>query len=397
MIAQLAFASLTRRPLRTALTALGIAIAVGSTVVFLSLGEGLRSAFDDSLEGLGPDIQVSYGAFDSQSLGSVPQMPLHYLDELEAAADDYGIAELTPVLVYLRGSLVAASAFVFYGIPVDTDLQRVYRDFRLIEGRGLEARPPETRDQNARRAPIVGEAVVGEQTAQRSGIALGDELRLNPEAAFEVVGIGSAEGGLLDNAILVPLEPLQAALGAQERLSFVMLELIDPSPAAAAAAARRLNEAYPDLGFQTRSDLSGIFERAVRVTDVVRLGISAIALVVGGIAVANTMLMSVFERTREFGVVRAVGARPRFLVALVLLEAVLLALVGAIVGVAMGYAGAAVVNQLAFDVVGLDVAIVTPQLVAFAVAVAAGMGLLSGIVPAERAARVPIAVAVARE
>jgi putative ABC transport system permease protein len=62
VIAQLAFASLTRRPLRTALTALGIAIAVGSTVVFLSLGEGLRRAFDDSLAGLGPDIQVSYGA-----------------------------------------------------------------------------------------------------------------------------------------------------------------------------------------------------------------------------------------------------------------------------------------------------------------------------------------------
>ncbi len=52
MISQLAFASLTRRPLRTTLTALGIAIAVGSTVVFLALGEGLRNAFDDSLEGL---------------------------------------------------------------------------------------------------------------------------------------------------------------------------------------------------------------------------------------------------------------------------------------------------------------------------------------------------------
>ncbi len=395
MIPQLAIASLIRRPLRSLLTALGIAIAVGSTVVFLSLGEGLRSAFDDSLEGLGPDIQASYGAFDATSLGSVPQMPLSFLAELEADAADYGVARVTPVLVYMRGSLAAASAFVFYGIPVDTDLHRLYRDFALLEGRGLAERVPETRDDAVGTVPIVGDALVGEQAAMRSGIALGDVLRLNPEAAFEVVGIAVADGGLLDNAILVPIEPLQVALGAEERLSFVMLELEDPGRAS--VTAERLSEAYPDLGFQTRGDLSSVFARAVRVTDVVRLGISAIALIVGGIAVANTMLMSVFERTREFGVVRAVGARPRFLVGLVLLEALLLALAGAVVGVALGFVGAAAINRMAFDVIGLDVAIVTPRLVAFAVAVAAGMGLLSGILPAERAARVPIAVAVARE
>ena len=395
MISQLAFASLTRRPLRTALTALGIAIAVGSTVVFLALGEGLRNAFDDSLDGLGPDIQVSYGTFDATSLSSVPQLPYRYFETLRSDAGEFGVAAVTPVLLYLRGSLAAASAFVFYGLPVETDLRRIYRDFDVLEGRGLAPRAPQASDDAAGSVPIVGEALVGEQTAIRSNIAVGDVLRLNPSAAFEVVGIAVADGGVLDNAILVPLEALQAALGAADRLSFLTLELEDPT--AATATAEQLREAYPELGFQTRSDLSSVFERAVRITDVVRLGISAIALIVGGIAVANTMLMSVFERTREFGVVRAVGARPRFLVELVLLEALLLALVGAVAGVALGYAGTAAVNLFAFDLVGLDVAAVTPRLLAFAIAVAAGMGLLSGLLPAARAARVPIAVAVARE
>ena len=76
-----------------------------------------------------------------------------------------------------------------------------------------------------------------------------------------------------------------------------------------------------------------MLERGIRISDVVRLGISAIALIVGAIAVANTVLMSVFERTREFGVIRAVGAKPRFLFGLVLSESVLLSLIGAAFGV----------------------------------------------------------------
>ncbi len=393
MIAQFAFASLTRRPLRTALTALGIAIAVGSTVVFLSLGEGLRRAFDTGMAGLGPDIQVSYGVFDTTSLSSVPQLPQRYLTAIEAEAEAYGIVDITPVLLYMRGSLAAATAFMFYGVPEDTDLQRLYRDYTIVEGRDLAPARVERSDDG--RVPVVGAAVVGEQTAQRGGIEVGDVLRLNPSAAFEVVGIAASDGGLLDNAILVPLEPLQAALGAEDRLSFLTLELSDPGRAAATAEA--LREAYPQLGFQTRSDLSTVFERAVRISDVVRLGISAIALIVGGIAVANTMLMSVFERTREFGVVRAVGAQPRFLMGLVLFEAMVLALVGALAGIGVGFVGAFAVNQFALDLIGLDVAAVTPRLVAFAVAVAGAVGLLSGLLPAARAARVPIAVAVARE
>ena len=129
----------------------------------------------------------------------------------------------------------------------------------------------------------------------------------------------------------------------------------------------------------------------------IRLGISAIALVVGAIAVANTMMMSVFERTREFGVVRAVGARPSFLFSLVVLESIALSLVGAAVGVALGGLATTVVNAIAQGYIGLAVAAVTPRLVAFAVLVAAATGLLAGLLPAGRAARVPIAVAVARE
>ncbi len=383
MILSLAAAALRRRPLRTFLTALGIAVAVGSTVVFLSLGEGMRQAFRSELGSVGPDLQVSYGDA-ANAFSAVPSLPLSVADALLGEADRLGIARVTPLLVHVRSGLTPGTTVVFQGLPPAVDVADVYVDFEVAAGRPLGAADAE--------AYV---AVVGAQAASRGGLAVGDVVRLNPRASFEVVGIVGSAAGLLDNTVVVPLRTLQAAIAIEDRVTALLVDLTEPESAASAAQA--IQDAYPDLTVQTRGDLLSIVERGLAISDVVRLGISAIALIVGAIAVANTMLMSVFERTREFGVIRAVGARPRFLFALVLVEAIALSLVGAAAGVLLGRAGAWAVNVVADDLIGLDVAAVTVRLVGFAVAVAAGMGLLAGLLPAARAARVPIAVALARE
>jgi putative ABC transport system permease protein len=385
MVWQLALSSLRLRPLRTFLTALGIAVAVGSMVIFLSLGEGLRKAFTEQLGSIGPDLQVSFGPFDATaSLSSLPELPLSYKTEIEQGATQYGITKVTPLLFHLRSGLSTTSAFIFQGIPPDEDVNSIYYDFEMVEGRGLDA--------NDVTANV---AVIGEQVAERNNLALGDTLRLNRSSSFTVVGIAKSGGGLIDNAILVPLASLQAAIGITDRVTFFALDLADPSRTE--AVKEQLSARYPDLGFQTRGDVLSVAERGIRISDVVRLGISVIALIVGAIAVANTMMMSVFERTREFGVVRAIGAKPGFLFRLVLLEAILLSVVGAIAGVILGRLGMIVVNNIANNLIGLEVAALTLRLVLFAVAVALFMGLLSGLLPAFRASRIPIAVAMARE
>lgn len=383
MVPSLAAAALLRRPLRTFLTALGIAIAVGSTVVFLSLGEGLRQAFGQELSAVGPDLQVSFGDLQTSSFADIPELPIAYADILRADAERYGIVGLVPVLLHVRSGLSPGTAIVFQGLPADTDVSSIYGDFVVADGRPLTG---------ADEGAMV--AVIGPLTAERLELEVGGTLRLNPRASFEVVGINSG-GGLVDSAVIVPLTSLQAAIGVDDRVSFLVVEIAEPSKANEVAEAIMAD--HPDLGVQTRAELLEVIQRGLAISDVVRLGISAIALIVGAIAVANTMLMSVFERTREFGVVRAVGARPRFLFGLVLLESVVLSLIGAAVGVALGFLGAWAVNLVALDLIALEVAAVTPRLVAFAVAVAAGMGLLAGLLPAGRAARVPIAVALARE
>lgn len=384
MIWFLALRSLFQRPLRTLLTALGIAVAVGSTVIFLSLGEGLRQVFGTQLGTIGPELQVSYGPFDATSLTAVPELPLAYRDALLADAEQFGIHQVVPLLFYLRGGLSPSASFIFQGLPPEQDIAALYTGFKVVEGRNLRAEDGDA---------LV--AVVGKQVAERNRLALGNTLRLNPGASFEIVGIAESAAGLIDNAILVPLRPLQAAIGIEDRVSFFSVKLAEPGRAAEVAEA--LSARYPDLGFQTRADVLGVIEQGIRVSDVVRLGISVIALVVGAIAVANTVLMSVFERTREFGVIRALGAKPRFLFGLVLAEAILLSLVGAAFGVLMGRGGIALVNRVADHLIGLEVAALTLRLVLFAVAIAITMGLVSGLLPAARAARIPIAVAMARE
>jgi putative ABC transport system permease protein len=383
MVWQLATNSLKLRPLRTFLTALGIAVAVGSMVIFLSLGEGLRQVFTEQLGSIGPDLQVSYGDFDTTaSLSWVPELPLTYKAELEEHAEEYGILKVVPLMFHLRAGFSATSSFLFQGIPPNEAVGNIYYDFKLEQGRGLQAEDTDV-------------AVIGTQVAKRNNLELGDTLRINRDKSYKVVGLASSGSGLVDNVILVPLATLQDAIGVHDKVMYFALELAQPEKAR--EVAEKLKAKYPELGFQTRGDVLSVAERGIQISDVVRLGISAIALIVGAIAVANTMMMSVFERTREFGVVRAIGAKPGFLFRLVLLEAILLSIVGALAGVILGRLGMVIVNRIANDLIGLEVAALTVRLVLFAVVVALLMGLLSGLLPAFRASRIPIAVAMARE
>lgn len=380
----LAVASLRQRPLRSVLTALGIAIAIASTVVFMSLGEGLRKAFAEQLTNLGPDLQVSYGEAGDDLFPSAPDLPVRFLDELQSDAERFGIDAVIPALLYLRGGINPSQSFIFEGLPADVELSDIFSDVELVAGRFLGAA-----DEG------LDVAVIGASAASRTGFGVGRELRLNPAASFEIVGVVSSGGGILDNLIVVPITSLQAALGVDDRFSLLLVDLRRPERAEETATA--IEAAYPELGVQTQAGALSVVQDSLRISDFVRLGISAIALLVGAIAVANTVMMSVFERTREFGVIRAVGAKPSFLFGLVVVEALVLSLIGAVLGVGLGWLATSVVNVLAVGYVGIEVAAITLRLVVFAVGVAAVVGLVAGLLPAGRAARIPIAVAVARE
>lgn len=381
MVWFLAFRSLSQRPLRTSLTALGIAVAVAATVIFLSLGEGFRSVFANEISNIGPDLQVSFGAFDATSLTLLPQLPLEYGEQLAAEPDVTGVVPLT---LFLRGGFARNTSFLFQGLPAEAEIDAIYQGFEVVSGRALTANDANNQV-----------ALLGQQLADQRELTLGDTISVNPLNTFEVVGTVRSMGGLIDNAVLVPLSSLQDAIGIDDKVSFFALELAEPSRAAEVAL--DLGERYPELGFQTRADVLGVIEEGIRISDVMRAGISIISLIVGAISVANTVLMSVFERTREFGVIRAVGAKGGFLFRLVLAESVCLSIVGSAGGVLLGRVGIAIVNSISNDILGFDVAELTLRLLLLAIAIALVIGVLSGLFPAARATRIPIAVALARE
>ncbi|SEJ80242.1 putative ABC transport system permease protein [Deinococcus reticulitermitis] len=378
---QLAWRGLTRRPVRTTLTTLGITVAVASMVIFLSLGEGLRQVFTAELGGIGPDVQVSLSGF-TQGLAPSPNLPETAVRDISALAPELGIRAVTPVVMTVRGSLDVSQSTVLYGLPAAQGIRAVFPNVDAAQGRVLSAA-----DEGQ------GVAVLGAKAAENLRLSLGSTLNLNRRNQVKVVGVLAPESGLTDSFIFLPIRTLQRAEGAEGRVSLVAVKLDDPRRARAVAdtLAERLS-----LEASTQSDFLSFVERALRISDAVRFGISLIALIVGGLAVANTVMMGVFERTREFGTLRALGARPSFVRSLVLTESLLLSLLGGAGGLLLGLAGIGVVNLYTQNLAGIDAAALTPRLTLLALAISLLLGLFSGLLPARNASRLQITEALGR-
>lgn len=380
-VVRLAWRGLSRRPVRTGLTALGITVAVASMVVFLSLGEGLREVFRDELGSVGPDVQVARGSL-AQGLFPAPTLPPGTVQDIARLAPELGITRVTPVVVSLRQSLDPAQSAVFYGLPARQGVQALFPGVRAGRGRLLL---PDDEDRAV--------AVLGARAARNLGLGVGDTLALNRRASARVVGVLAPQNSLTDTFTFLPLGAVGRAFGTGDRLSLVAVRLERPGDArrVASSLSRQLG-----LTATTRSDFLSFVGRMLRSSDALSLGLSVVSLVVGGLAVVNTVLMGVYERTREFGTLRAIGARPAFVRTLVLTESLLLALAGGVGGLLLGLAGIWAVNLYTQDLAGIDAAALTPRLTGLALGISLLLGLISGLLPARSAGRLSITEALGR-
>ena len=370
--------NLMARPVRSLLTLLGVLVATSSMVLFLSFGEGLRRALFQELSRVGPAIQVVPEGVEGFGLSAFPEITPETLEALKQAGEALGVQALVPTLFLTRGGFDPSTSFFFQGLPPGVAPDLLYPGVRAREGRLL---------------PSERGAVVGERVAKRSELALGSPLRLSPRMELRVEGILEETGGLADNLIFVPLPVLQEVLGTKNYSA--ILVALNPGQKAEEVA-RALERAVPGIKAQTTGEVMRFAERALRISDLVRFGISLVALTVGGLLVANTVMMSVYERIREFGVMRALGARRGFIFRLVLLEALLLALLGGVLGLGLGGAASSAINLYTLDQVGLALSAVTPRLSLFALGVALTLGLVAGLLPAYNASRIPVVEALGR-
>jgi len=355
--------NLAGRPLRSALTAAGVALAVASFLALVGLSRGIERAWSDTLRERGTDVlAVTRGAVEILT-GS--------LDEELAPeiAREPGVREVTGELIDLV-TLDEGAPVLVAGWPSGSAL---WDDVELVSGSMPATGRPE-------------EILVGRQLASALGLAPGDDFEILGEM-HRVSGVCELGDVLSDSMILARLAPLQALLARPGRVTLFNLKLErGDDPAEVRAVLARLSDRFPNLMF-TESGSVSRENHVLRLLRGVAWSISTVAFLMGGFFVLNTLLMSVTERTREMGVLVAVGWSEGRIAALILLEGLLLSVAGGLVGALVGVGGLEWLARLP-QLRGFVDPQVTASVIAEVLAAAVLLGAAGGLYPAWRAQRI---------
>ncbi|ROR34604.1 ABC transporter permease [Inmirania thermothiophila] len=379
---------------RSLLTLAATAVGVAAVVLLAALGEGTRRFVVDRFTALGTHLVVVLPG-RSETVGGPPPLIAETPREL-TLADAAAVARLPPVRrvapVVVGSAPAAAGGREREATVVGTTAEmRPIRRLRLAAGRFL---PPGTA---ARPVCVLGATLARELYPGTR--AVGRWLRLG-ERRCRVIGILAPEGRSLgldfDEVVLVPVAYAQALFD-RSGLFRILAEARDR---AALAPARRAIEGLIgrrhgtlDVTVITQDAVVATFDRILALLTRVVAAIAAVSLLVAGILTMNVMLVAVAQRRAEIGLLLALGARRRTVLALFLAEAALLSLAGALAGLALGHLGGWVLARL---LPSLPLAVPAWAAVAGpATALAAGAGL--GLLPARRAARLdPVAALAGR-
>ncbi len=396
---RLALRSLAANKLRAALTMLGITIGVAAVITLLSVGQGVSRYVAGQFEGLGTNLVFVFpGQFRP---GSGPpgrragDAPLT-LDDYEALSDPVrvpGAARVVPV--YVRDAdLSFGENNTSTTLRATTPDYAVARNYQVLAGRFLLATDLEERA----RVAVIGQTTLNHLFAPDEE-ALGATIRING-FPFRVVGILARKGatpfGDEDDTVMVPYTTAASrlfslrTLRGESRVSLILVQAADPTQQDALIAQigevlrDRHNIPYrgeDDFTVLSEQDLVSAFQQVTSVLTLFLGAIAGVALLVGGIGIMNIMLVTVTERTREIGLRKAVGARRSHVLTQFLVEAVVLALLGGVFGILLGWAGAWGIQQAVPD---LDTT-VSLQSVLLATGFSFVVGLFFGLYPAVRA------------
>lgn len=354
--------NLLRQKIRTALTVIGISIGITAVVALGIITKSALSATGQLLTAGGSDFSIGRAGSSDLSFSILTQ------DDVEDVAAYEEVEHVTPVLLAFA-RVEGNPFFAQIGIrPKDLDFFEV----PVVEGRRLA-------EDGTR------EAMLGDQAARDLSVGVGDRvvMRQEPEEAFTVVGVYDSGQTYLDGGALLPLEELQEI---ENKTGLYTLLYVRARPGVdIEALTGRIEAENPGLATLVEVSDVGEVDQGLEILDAVNLAITGLAVFIGGIAVMNTMVMAVFERTREFGILRAVGWRTRRILQMVIGESLALCLIAAVVGslVAVLLTRLIVLVPTIRSFISPEYA---PDVFLRGVAVGVGVALLGAIYPAYRAA-----------
>ena len=397
---RLALVGLTANKLRAFLTMLGIIIGVAAVITLISVGRGVEAVVIDEFQGLGNNLLFVFPG-DQDPTDPRPARSGGAgltLDDAEALADPFRVPDLLGVVPsYDRPAIVSRGGEDTRTTISGTNTQfPLVRNFYPVLGDFFT----EQDVASGSRVAVIGQSVY-EELFEAGEYPIGEDIRIN-NVNFRIIGLLEEKGGSgfndQDDLVLVPISTAQQRLfparraDGKLRVDVIYAEVIseDRQDAAIIQMEAVLREEHnitfrdeDDFTILSQSELLGAFGEITSVLTIFLGVIAGISLLVGGIGIMNIMLVSVTERTREIGLRKAVGAKYRDILTQFLVEAVVIASVGGVIGLILGAIGAAVIGNLSPL---LDTA-VDWNSVALAIGFSAGVGLFFGLYPATRAAR----------
>lgn len=377
----LGWRSLAARPVRTALTVLGIALGVAVLASAIATSEGIDGAISRTVTAVAGRADLSITAFDESGLSEGSVAAVSALPGVRVAAPSIQRRTyLVPALTAAPGEQAPVAV-----LGVDPVLDPKVRDLEVVRGSGL-VRPDEP------------SALISETLAAATGLDVGSPLDLYgaadaPPAAghFRVVGILRGDGpvvGASGRVVVIPIAQAQALFSMPGVSGIDLVLQPDADPAAVTAGLRSaVQEPYV---LSTPADLAASLRASTEDFRATMALIAAVALFVGAFLIFNTLSMTVSERVREVGLIRAAGATRRQIGWMVLAQAILLGIVGSALGLALGLLLAAFVSGFVGGAFGLRTVL---QLSLTGWLTVIGVGLLvtvsAALEPAARATRIP--------
>jgi ABC-type antimicrobial peptide transport system permease subunit len=348
--------NLLRRKTRTFLTLLGIAIGVAAVVALGAIAEGFINSYSTILSSSGADIILAQGDAADILLSAVDE------NIAPQVASIYGVRRVAGALLGII-QMPDVPYFVVMGLDPN---EFAMKHYRVVEGETIRGQR---------------QVLLGRTAAKTFKKKIGDNYKLQ-EVSFKVVGIFETGSGMEEMGAVITLKEAQEIFKKPRQVAYYQLQvqrpdLIDP-------IIKELARRYPKLS-ASRSDDYMEGQQQTQMFRAMGWFIGLIAVVGGGLGMMNTMLMSVFERTREIGTLRALGWRRARVVRMILGEAFVLSILGGILGSILGIALTLWINQLPALIGMMDNAI-TPGLFVQAMIVALFLGAAGGIYPAMRAA-----------
>ncbi len=392
--------ALTRHPMRALLTGFGIFIGVLSVSLVMTLGEGAERSIQKQVEQMGENL-LTVRARSDRASGAGDEVA--ELTEADSRAIAHFIQEIDAVAPTLDGMVRAVYGQKNSSTQVVGTTQSYFkaRKYKVVQGVTWDS----SQESTGSRVVVIGPTVVDELFS--GGPAIGESLRIGRHL-FSVIGVLSEKGqtpfGMdMDNIIVMPLSTMRSKVAPSRPGEVGQIEIAAQKGASLEQIKKNIRSLIRqrhhigpdednDFSIRDQSRMAQAQKGVVDVMKALLISIAMVSLFIGGIGVMNIMLVSVAERSKEIGTRLAVGATAGDVLVQFLIEAVVLSVLGGVVGLAC----AGMLLPPLEDFFGWEL-LISPRTAGLGMLVSMGTGVLFGFIPARRAARLDPVEALRRE